>query len=311
MAVRSGIATQLGAKAESTWGTAVTVDVFIPIVSDGLGVDRPRVESAGILTGRHLLTSEQWAGGNKTVGGDLGLELPTNSAIARLLLEHMFGTVAGTGPYTYTPSDLYGKGLTLQVGVPGVDGTVRTKTYEGAKFNTWELGWNNAADPVTLGLGVIAEDESVATALASASYASGAATPFYSVGATATIGGSTVQIKQGTLAADHKLARRFFAGSNLTAEPIHTELREITGNLQLEFVDLTQYNRFLGGTEAAVVLTFSGTGSSSLVITMNCRFDGESPKVPSREIVDQPLPIKVIASTTDASGITAVYTAPS
>ena len=311
MALRSGLAMQAMMKAESTWGTAVTPDVTVPIVSESMGIDpNNRIESAAIISGRHVLTSEQWAIGNKMVGGDIGLELPTNSAIARLLLEHMMGTVSGTGPYTYTPGDLYGKGLTIQVGKPGVDGTVRPFTYEGCKINTWEIAWS-AGEIVTLGLGIIAEDEATGTALASASYATGAAIPFVFAGATATIAGSAVNVKQGTLAGDNKLGRRFFAGSRLTAQPIQGALREYTGTLQLEFEDLTQYNRFTGGTEAAVVCTFAGASSGSIVLTYNARFDGETPKVAGTDIVEQPLPIKAIASSTDASALTIVYTAPS
>lgn len=309
MAARSGIATQLGAKAETTWGTAVTVDTFIPLVSESLGIDpNNRVESNATLAGRRIISSEAWAAGNKVVGGDLGLELPTNSTIARLLLEHMMGTVSGSGPYTYTPGDLYGKGLTLQVGVPGVDGTVRTKTYEGSKLNTWEIAWS-AGEIVTLGLGVIAEDEVTNTALASASYASGAATPFYATRATATIAGTTVNVKQGTLSGDNKLARRYFGGSTLTSEPIEEERREYTGTLQLEFTDLTQYARFTGGTEFAVVVTFATASTTSIVLTFHARAEGETPKVGGRGIIDQPFPFKAVGTTTDATGLTIVYTA--
>ncbi len=307
MAIRSGLAAQLGIKAESTWGTPVTVDTFVPLVSESMGVDAARVESAGIIAGRRVLDAEQWAEGSQSVGGDLALELPTNATIARLLLEQMFGTVSGAGPYTYTPGELYGKSMTVQVGVPGVDGTVRAKTYSGAKVNSWEIAWS-AGEIVTLGLSMIAKDETTATALASASYSAGAATPFIATNVTATIGGSAVNVKQGTLSGGHKLERRFFGGSQTTAEPIESGLRDYTGSLQLEFTDLTQYTRFIDGTTAAVVVTFATASTTSIVITYNCRFDGETPKVGGRGIIDQPLPIKAIG-TTDAAAITAVYTA--
>lgn len=307
MAIRSGLAAQLGIKAESTWGTAVTVDTFVPLVSESMGVEAARVEANGIIAGRRVLDSTQWAEGSRTVGGDLALELPTNSAIARLLLEQMFGSVSGAGPYTYTPGELYGKSMTVQVGIPGVDGTVRAKTYNGAKINTWEIAWS-AGEIVTLGLSLIAKDETTATALATASYAAGAATPFVATNVTATIAGSAVNVKQGTLSGDNKLERRYFGGSKVTAEPIEAERREYTGSLQLEFTDLTQYDRFVNGTTAAVVVTFATSTTTSLVLTYNCRFDGETPKVGGRGIIDQPLPIKAIGST-DAAALTAVYTA--
>lgn len=303
-----GMSAQLGMVAEVTWGTPVTVSTFVPLVSDGLGVSITRLESAGIMAGRNFLTSDQWCPGNREVGGDLGLELPTNSAIIRLLLEHMFGGVSGAGPWTFTPGDLFAKGLTMQVGVPGVDGTVSAKTYEGCKFDSWEIAWTSG-EIVTLGLGVIAEDEATGTALATASYAAGSAIPFCFAGATATVGGSAVNVKSGTLSCANQLERRFFAGSRLTSQPIATNTRELTGTLTLEFVDLVQYNRFVNGTEASVVCTFVGPGTSQLVITMNCRFDGATPQVAGRGIVEQPLEFKAMASSTDASAVTAVYTA--
>lgn len=375
MSARSTIAAQFGAVAESTWGTPVTVTNFMPLVSESLGIDPSnRVESAGIIAGANVLRSEQWDEGLRVVGGDLGLELPSESAAIRLLLEHMMGTVSGSGPYTFTPSDLYGKGLTVQIGVPGVDGTVRPKTYPGCKINTWEIAWA-AGEIVTLGLGIIAQNENryrtvadgvlnttttvtsatavftkgdvgsiisatgipagttiasvtnattiilsaaatatassvaltIGIALASASYASAVGTPFHAVYATATIGGTAVQVKQGTLAGDNKLKRRMFAGSYHTKEPIGDELRDYTGTLELEFTDGTQYNRFINGTEAAVVVTFV-SGSKSLALTYNARFDGETPKVGGREIVSQPLPIKAVGASTDAGALTIVYT---
>lgn len=307
MAIRSGLASQFGAKAESTWGTQVTPDVFIPIVSESLGVDQPRLESNSIIAGRRVMDTTQFARGMRTVGGDIGMELPTNSAIARLLLEHMFGAVSGAGPYTYTPGELYGKGLTMQVGVPGVDGTVRPKTYSGCKINTWEIAWT-AGEIVTLGLGIIAKEEDTSTALTSASYAASAATPFIARQVTATIGGTSVCVKQGTLSGDNKLERRWCSGSNVTSEPIEAGLRDYTGSLLLEFTDYTQYDRFVAGSTAAVVVTFATSSTTKIELTYNCRFDGETPKVGGRGIIDQPLPIKAVA-TTDAGAITAVYTA--
>lgn len=307
MAIRSGLAAQLGVKAETTWGTSVTVDTFIPLVSESMGVETPRVESNGIIAGRLALDSGQWGRGLRTVGGDLGLELPTNSAIARLLLEHMFGNVTGSGPWTFTPGDLYGKGLTIQLGVPGVDGVVRPKNYSGAKINTWEIAWS-AGEIVTLGLGIIAKEEDTVTGPTAASYAAGAATPFIARTVSATIGGTAVCVKQGTLSGDNKLERRFCGGAAVTNEPIAVDRRDYSGSLQLEFTDYTQYDRFVGGTTAAVTVTFATGGTTQLALTYNCRFDGETPKVGGRGIVDQPLPIKAVG-TTDAAAITAVFTA--
>ena len=307
MAIRSGLAAQLGAKAETVWGTPVTVDTFIPMVSESMGVTSARVESASVIAGRLVQDSAQWARGHREVGGDIALELPTNAAIARLLLEHMFGTVTGAGPWTFTPGDLYGKGMSMQIGVPGMDGTVRPKNYSGCKISTWEIAYT-AGEIVTLGLGIIAKEEDTAGSVAAASYTAGAATPFVATNVNATIGGAAVCVKQATLSGDNKLERRMCAGSTVTKEPVANDLRDYGGSLQLEFDDYTQYTRFVNGTTAAVAVTFGTGGTTALTLTYNCRFDGETPKVGGRSMIDQPLPIKAIGST-DAAAVTAVFTA--
>lgn len=307
MAARSGIAAQLGLKAETTWGSLLTPDTFVPLVSESMGVEVARLESEAIIAGRRVLDSTQWSKGQRTIGGDLGLELPTNSTIARLLLEHMFGTVTGAGPWTYTPGDLYGKGLSVQVGVPGMDGVVRPKNFSGCKVNTWEIAWT-AGEIVTLGLGLIGKEMDTVTGPAAPSYVAGSARPFVATQVSATIAGTAVCVKQGTLSGDNKLARRWCGGSTVTAEPVEGDRRDYGGSLQLEFTDYTQFDRFVAGTEAAVVVTFATGGTTTLVLAYNCRFDGETPKVGGRGLIDQPLPIKAVG-TSDAAAITAVFTA--
>src|SRR5687767_8577828 len=138
MPMRSGAAAQIGYGAEATWGTRVAPTKFVPLVDESLEEDRERLESEGIIAGMSVLGSSQWNGGNVTVSGDIAHELYTEGL--DLLLQHMFGGVAvltGTGPYvrTYkpTPGGIDGKGLTIQVGRPGVGGVVHPFDYVGCK----------------------------------------------------------------------------------------------------------------------------------------------------------------------------------
>lgn len=70
---------------------------------------------------------------------------------------------------------------------------------------------------------------------------------------------------------------------------------------------MTQYDRFLDGDEAALVLTFDN-GTESLVATLNVRFDGESPELSGVELLEQPIPFVATSSTNDSSAITVVLT---
>lgn len=68
---RTGIAAQIGYAIETTVGTPTTVTAFVPLVSESLTGERARLESAGIIAGRRVLSSNQWNGGDITVAGSV------------------------------------------------------------------------------------------------------------------------------------------------------------------------------------------------------------------------------------------------
>jgi len=145
----------------------------------------------------------------------------------------------------------------------------------------------------------------VGKALASASYASGAKPVKFNHGHVL-IGGSAVNVKSATVAGDNGLAtdRRYIGSKNIAA-PKEAALRTYTGSLDVDFDDLTQYNRYLAGDTFALVLGFT-VGTYSLTITQNSRYEpGQTPQVGGTGIVGQSLGYKSLGST-DAAAITAV-----
>ena len=304
MATGTGLAAQFGFVAEGSWNTAGTPNVFLPMISESMGLDIERMESKAILANRQFMTSEQWAPGKRMAGGDVQLELP--SVDCGILFHHMMGASSGTTTRTYTPANLAGKGLTVQVGVPDVSGTVRPKTYSGCKIGSWEIGCA-AGEIATWGLSFIAGNETTATGLATATYNTGAAIPFTFTGASIVIAGTTTPVSKSTISGDNKLERRYFEGSSITSEPLQTGLTEITGSLDIEFGNnFTDYNRFVNATESALVLNFV-SGAKSLQMAMNVRYDGATPKVGGPGIVPQSLPFKAVASSSDGSALTIVH----
>lgn len=374
MALASGLASQLGFALESGYGTAATPVAFLPLKSESLTHQRERLESDGIIAGNRVLTSTQWNGGNITTSGDLALEL-YNRGLGKLFTV-MFGGVAttGAGPYThtFTPADLAGDSLTVQVGRPSVDGTVNPFTYTGVKVGSWSLSCN-VGEIAQLKLSTIAQNESVARTvtdgvtatsttvtsatanfgaddvgkpitgtgipanttissvtntttivisqaatsggtgktltigvpLASATYPS-TIKPLKFNHAALTVGGSTIKAKGFTLNGDNGLADdRRYLGQQTISEPLEKALRKYDGSLDLEFTDLTQYRRYLNGSEAALVIAFT-SGTDSVTITLNVRLDGETPVVAGRDILKQKVGFKAIASSGDSSAITAV-----
>lgn len=152
MALVSGQAAQIGWAIETTAGTIAAPTVFNPLVSESLTIERERLEAAGIITGRRVLTTGMWNGGNITAGGDIALEL-YNRNLGKLF-RGMMGAVntTGSGPYThvFTPGDLSDDVLTVQIGLPGTGGTVHPKTLGGCAIGSWEIACS-AGEIATLG----------------------------------------------------------------------------------------------------------------------------------------------------------------
>ena len=308
MALKSGMAAQLGVKAETTWGTFVAPTRFYPLISESLSEEIARLESEGIIAGQRVLRSEQWAAGNVDVAGDIQTELYQQGMGA--LLKACFGAVAttGSGPYThtFTPGDLTDDHLSVQIGKPDVAGTVQPFSFYGMKVPEWELSME-AGGLVTLTTSLAGKQLATSDALAPASFGSGAATPFTFKHATAAIAGGAANVKKLTIKGTNGLdTDRRFLGSEYRAEPLEADLRDYSGTVDLEFESLTQYNRYRNANEVALVSTISAGASASLTTTMNVRFDGATPEVDGRGIVQLSAPYKCIGTTTDASAITAV-----
>lgn len=308
MALKSGLAAQLGVKAETTWGTFVAPTRFYPLISESLTEEIARLESEGIIAGARVLRSEQWAAGNVDVGGDIQTELYQQGMGA--LLKACFGAVStsGAGPYThtFTPGDLTDDHLSVQVGKPDVAGTVQPFSFVGMKVTDWELAME-AGGLVTLSTSLVGKSLATSESLATASFGTGAATPFTFKHASATIAGGAANVKKLTIKGSNGLdGDRRFIGSEYLAEPLEADLREYSGTVDLEFENLTQYNRFRNADEVALVSTISAGASASLTTTMNVRFDGATPEVDGKGIVQLSAPYKCIGTSTDASAITAV-----
>jgi hypothetical protein len=317
MAIPSGLSAQCGVVDESVYGTPVTVTRFYEFTGDGPVLEIERMESAGLRSGTRVMRSDRWVAGKKNVSGDLELELANKSF--GLLLKHMMGGVATAQPdaggnptvykHTFTPGDLP-TSMTVQMGRPDVGATVRPFTYHGCCVNDWEISCS-AGEIAKLKLSLIGEDEDNSTALATASYPTGL-TLLTFVQGTLTIGGSSVDVKDFTLSGSNGLADdRYFFGSALRKRPLEAAVREYTGDITSEFASLTDYNRFINGTEATLILLFNAgviatTYNYELKITANIRVDGDTPTVSGPDIVEQPLKFKCVGNTA-ASALTIEY----
>lgn len=302
MAAPSGIAAQVGYKAESTYGTGVTVDRFVPLVSESVSNTIERMESAGIVAGRRTMLSRQWKSGTHAISGTIQHELTDNTM--GLLFDQAMGTTntSGAGPYTHviTPTSLTGKSFTTQIGRPDTGGTVRPFTYAGCKITALELA-GQAGSIATVGFDIVAQSETTGTALATASYGASDVLLAFTGGALTVAGSAPSAVISGfTLNIDNGLKTdRYTAGATTIREPLEADLRTITGTIDCEFDSLTELNRYLNGTEAALVLSFTA-GANSVTWDGNVRFDGATPNVSGRDVLTLSMPWKAVSDTSDA-----------
>lgn len=297
MAIRSGLAAQLGLGVESTWGTSVTPTRFYEFSEEGFALSIERIASEGLRAGNRVLRSDRYASGQKAVEGSVTMDMTAENS--GLLFKHGLGSVATVNTsgtvytHTCTLGDPYSLGLTAEVGRPGNDGTVRAFTYSGAKISEFSL--SNAVNELLVGeFSFVAKDEATGSVTTASYPASQELLSF--AGATITVAGSAYECKDFSVSVNNGLdAERFILGSQTINQPVAASMTEISGEITAEFKDLTAYNRFVNASHAAIVATWEGsaiTGTYKRKISVSipvARFDGATPNVGGPEILDQQL----------------------
>lgn len=312
MAIRSGLAAQLGVAAETTWGTAVTPDHFYEFLSEDIKYQIERVESAGLRANNRVLRTDRYAPGKKRVEGKVELE-PASKGFG-LWLKHALGSSSISTPsgatlarlHAHTLGDPYGLGLTVQVGRPDNAGTVQPFTYSGMKVGSLTLS-NSVDEILKAEIDMVGKDEVTSTALTTATYpiTSGAAAYeyLYWTGGVITVAGSTVGVVTDfEIEINNGLKDdRYFLGGATMSEPIIAAMTEITGKLTVEFNGLTAYNRFVNNTQVALNAKWTGTtaieGSTYPYLEVDIskvRFDGETPNVGGPDVITHDLSFKVL-----------------
>ena len=276
MALRSGLAAQIGLGEETTWGTRVAPTRFLEGKED-MSFEIARMEafgmraSAGAAAGT-VMRTDRWAAGRKSASGSLTFDgedsIPLASKGFSMLYKHIMGaapviTTPGGGTnsrdHTFALADPFGLGLTVQVGTPGTGGTVRVREYEGCKVMAAE--WSQEIDGwFGLTVELDGEDETTSQSLASASYPT-LQEPYHWGQATHTIGGSPAEVLAYSLRLERSLANERYRqnASTLKREPILNGEVVITGSVELEWDTLTEYTRYTAGTTAALVSTWTGS----------------------------------------------------
>lgn len=296
------IQSQFGYKEETTYGTAETVDTFVEFVSESLARQQNIGGQDGIRPntrfgrGSTRRITRNWAEGTVTFEG------------ATEKFGYVFKTALGavtTGQpesgnsptvylHTFTPGTLTGKSLTLQKGVEANDGTVFAFTYPGSKVRALDF----SIDPdgvLQMATEFLSRQEVTTTALASASYT--APDVYHYAQGTLLVDDVTNSnvISVGSVRYQNNFPtdRLFKMGnSGLMSEPINRPRDVISGNVRIEFENLTDFhNAFAGDTSLELRLDFIGdaidnTYNNELKFTIaDVRFEGDTPQVADTDVV--------------------------
>lgn len=311
MAVRSGLGAQFGIKKETTYGTAVTVDKFTYMESEGLILEPGYIPSP--FLGTVVMDVAQESMYTSGAGGPI--LFPFFNKGMGVLLEQCFGTavvaqVGSTTEYTHTftldtTNGKTGMSATVQILKPNTVGSlVNPFTMEGGKVTSFELTMDEQG-VLKLNTTWLGETASFGTSLASASYGTNLAM-FNWTQADVTLNSSAFYPKSFNLKCEFSVDdnRRSF-GSSDRREPIMNASPgvKVSGNLSGEFDDLTAYNLFAAGTFVPLEVTITGATIPSesnpykVVITCpNIRLKGDTPVVGGPGIVQNSAPFEAYKS---------------
>lgn len=312
MAIPSGLAAQLGIGEESTWATRVAPTRWLEFVDEGLEADIQHVESSALRGGSRVLRADRQKINKKGAAGDVTFEV-TSSGFG-MLFKHMLGAIATATPggatnartHTATIGDLTGKGLSVQVGKPDIGGTVRPFDYIGAKVASWELSMDiDGILMLRLSLDCYDElsDQTLGTPAPSATDEL-----LVFTGGTVSIGGSSACVRAFSVSGDNGInGDRRCIGESRKKQQLESGKRDFNASVEVDFEDLTQYNRFTSGTPFAFEATFAGEAdgiesgfANHVKVTLPAvRADGETPKVSGPDELTQTIPMKVLDNDTD------------
>jgi hypothetical protein len=286
----SGLSGQVGAVAESTYGTPVTVTHFYEFLSENFQFVPTWLDGMGLKAGQAYNRSSRTVVSQKAVTGDLTME-HTSGEAANAVADSMgfwwkwaLGStlttptvVLGTAyKQVHTNGSKAGQFITCQVGRPQVSGaTVQPFTYTGCKCSDWEFSCNDN-QIAQLKLTFDGRDEGTSTGLAAASYPtpnglfSFANATNFKLGGTATTSAGETTVASGvsitslvngivlTGTTPMKTDRYGLGNAGLKGEPIENAIPTITGTLTTEFFSRTElYDVFKTAGTTALQLDFT------------------------------------------------------
>ena len=306
---------------ESTYGTAVAPTRAYEAKADTFTRDVEYLQSVGFRRDMQTIRSDR--DDTISLGATGSIEFDLLNKGAGLLLQHVLGSTSGptqlgaTSAYrsTFATTDTGPTGSsTIQVSRVDSGGTLRPFTYEGCVATGFNIAQDLGSN-LSFTLNFDAENEQTSTGEATPAYPS-SATPFNYTQAVIAIDGSaatnfTSFSLDGDLAMD--TARRFLNGSATKSQPKRSGVPSYTGTITAEFASLTDYNKFVNGTEFSINASWNGAEIASpynfeCVISIPvAKFTGSTPVASLDSLTTVDLPFTVLDNGSSAP-ITMTYT---
>ena len=286
----SGLSGQVGAVAESTYGTPVTVTHFYEFLSENFVFNPNWLDGQGLKAGQAYNRASRTVQSQFDVNGDLTMEHTIGSAANAVADSMGFWWKFALGSALTTPTVVLGTAykqvhtngskagqfITCQVGRPQISGvTVQPFTYTGVKVTDWEFSCNDN-QIAQLKVTCDGQTELTSTGLAAASYPTPNGLFAFSdatvmtLGGTASTSGGETTIAGGTSIASRvngititgstpmKVDRYGLGNAGLKGEPIENAIPTITGTLSTEFYSRTElYDVFKSAGTTALQLDFT------------------------------------------------------
>ena len=306
---------------ESTYGTAVAPTRAYEAKADTFTRDVEYLQSVGFRRDMQTIRSDR--DDTISLGATGSIEFDLLNKGAGLLLQHVLGSTAGptrlgsTSAYrsTFATTDIGPTGSsTIPVSRVDSGGTLRPFTYEGCVATGFNIAQDLGSN-LSFTLNFDAENEQTSTGEGTPAYPS-SADPFNYTQAVIAIDGSaatnfTSFSLDGDLAMD--TARRFLNGSATKSQPKRSGVPSYTGTITAEFASLTDYNKFVNGTEFSINASWNGAEIASpynfeCVISIPvAKFTGSTPVASLDSLTTVDLPFTVLDNGSSAP-ITMTYT---
>lgn len=305
---------QLGFGDETTYGTAVTPDKFLPLLSEDTDKHYVPIIDESVFAGRRFRLGEQEVAGNLVAGGSFQTNVYGEGM--RKLLTALFGveTWPGTGTPTrssvYTPGDLSDDSLTVELNAPSSAGD-QVKTLDGVMITGASFEYRQG-QLIVVTWDIIAQDLVRGTSPTSATIA--AMLPLKAVGNTMSLTGMTTPVpKSVRIRVDNGLVvdRRSITTDEIL-QPKESGVRKVTADIVYEFDQVDAITAHTAHTEVDLALTASDALPRSLGWAIHGFVQpGVGQKLNTRTgLLEQTVSIEAFADLgggTDADAVTCTY----